>query len=422
MQGFLAASAVGIASMAKPSQAAVGMGNVVNVGPSRDYTNVQAALAAITDASASKPYLILVDPGVYVIADGGGPITLKSYVSVAGMDRQTVVFIGDGNNNFRCASYVDLRNFTVEYTGSGNRSGALRSDIANLQDFHVDHLFITVDSYRPAIATHAYVDRAEIRDTTIVTQGVGIDIAAGGRVYIHDTNIHLFGTSTSAHLGIRGSSYCRIYVFGGKIGSGYGYGDLTDTTHDIIGVLADTNFSGRIVLHGIWSICRNDGAGTGINVNCVRVNGINGWVRIFGSYLQAENPTGSGAAKTLTNPGNGRIEIYGTRVREYGDGPTYSSNQIGLQKYDANNNNLVLVNDSGGLVLLDGGNGPFTLKLPYLPNTTEQYILKKADTSANAITINGNGRLIEGQASRTLFSQYETLHLRYGGDQYYIVG
>lgn len=422
MQALIAAGAAGMVATSQSAHALGIDGNIIQVGVARKFTTVQAALASITDATAQNLYLILVDAGTYVIADGGGPIELKPYVSISGVAMASVVFIGEDNNNFRCNHQVDLSDFTIEYSGSGNRSGAIRNDLRDLRDFHINHLRINVNTSRPAIAMQNYVHTMEIRNTTIVTQGIGIDIAVGGRVFIHDTNIHMFGTSNAPHLGIRGNGYCRIYVFGGKIGTGYGYGEVTDTSHDVIGVLADTAFNGRINLSGIWTICRNDGAVAGVNVNCVRVTGTGGFVRIFGSYLQAENPTGAGDFPAVANPGNGRIEIYGSRLRDYGEGPVYSSNQIGLQIYTAANHNVSLENTSGGLILLDASGGGFTFNLPFIPNTTAQYILKKIDTTTNPITIVAGTRKIDGLSKWILQAPYDKLHIRFANDQYYIVG
>ena len=55
---------------------------LVTVGKTNaDYTTIQSAIDAITDASASKVYTVLVYPGVYA-----ENVTLKNYVSLIGID------------------------------------------------------------------------------------------------------------------------------------------------------------------------------------------------------------------------------------------------------------------------------------------------------------------------------------------------
>jgi hypothetical protein len=61
---------------------------VVTVGKEgADYTSISAALASITDASAMKPYTILVNAGIYMEA----PFTLKQYVAVQALGKGACV-------------------------------------------------------------------------------------------------------------------------------------------------------------------------------------------------------------------------------------------------------------------------------------------------------------------------------------------
>jgi len=69
-------------------------GQVVTVAKSGgDFTDIQAAIDSITDASASKPYVIKIYPGVYEI--GTGEITLKAYVTLMGTDKERVKIRGN---------------------------------------------------------------------------------------------------------------------------------------------------------------------------------------------------------------------------------------------------------------------------------------------------------------------------------------
>jgi hypothetical protein len=414
--GSLAAvGALGAALTSASAQAASANGsNLVRVGPGGDFATIQDAIESISDASESNPYAVLIEPGRYNLASVGRPIVLRPWVSLVGVDRNAVWIETDGDNNILCANDVVMSNISV----SGPTGTLIQNNQPQLKDFVVNNVRLVCDGVGPAFGSTQFIARLEMRDCTIQTQGTGLDFPAGGRIYLHDCNIHLFGSSQSPHIGIDASSYCRIFVFGGKIGSGYGYDDIVETDQDVIGVRTDANFDGRVVMHGVWSICRNNGAPAGTNINCIRVEGPNGWVRLFGGYYQAENDIGQGRPKTITNPGQGKIEIYGTRILHYGEGPVYSTNQIGLQRYSKVDDGKILYR--GGLLLFNAAAGGFTVKLPWAM-ATEQYILKKIDNTNNPVTISGNGYRIDGQTSVILARPYDKVHLRFDGSNYLIV-
>lgn len=77
-----------------------------------NYTTVQLALAAITDASASKKYLISVMPGTY----SGSTVVMKPYVDVIGAGIDSTIM----QSNFFAASNSAVKNLTI--TLSGNRA------------------------------------------------------------------------------------------------------------------------------------------------------------------------------------------------------------------------------------------------------------------------------------------------------------
>ena len=410
---------VAFAPAAYAANAAAQQGTLLHVGAGRPYATPRAALDAITDADASRPYVVAVDPGVYDIAGEGVPLFMKPFVTLAGSGRGGTVLLTSDSNNIRLTSQCTLSELGIVHAG-GTYAGALQSSQWSAEHILLSGLRIDVVGAGAAFVSDRNLSTCEIRDTTIVTASSGIAVLAGGRMYLHDVNIHLHG-SGGDHYGIVGDRNCRIYVFGGKIGTGYGYGEVTDTSQSVIGVLTMPSFSGRVVMHGVWSICKNDGAPTGVDVNCIRVTGPGGWVRLFGGYYQAENPTGSGGRETLSNVGPGRIEVYGTRVRTYGDGPIYSTNQVGSSRYTTAHHGLGLAADDGGLICLDATAGPFTLHLPGMPSNTAQFIFKKVDTTANAITIEGGGRTIDGKPRVVLGKPYALRHMRYADGQYLLV-
>ena len=67
--------------------------------------------------------------------------------------------------------------------------------------------------------------------------------------------------------------------------------------------------------------------------------------------------------------------------------------------YTCNAQEIVLCNASGGA---------FTVTLPASPSSSDIVTVKKTDSSENAVTVNGNGDNIDGDASFTINSQYES--------------
>ncbi len=400
----------GLASVSPSSIAApITANNLITVGVGGDFLSIQDAINSVTDASSKNPYLIDVLPGVYI--DAG--FSMKSYVSVCGRERNAVQLILDDASNIIIADNATLSNMTLKFSGS---SAALISR-RSLTDFNLEDVNFEVNGSGAAFLSKSYIQRAVMRDINIVTQGVGL-ILNGGNLFIHDIDIHLVTSAQdNLHCAIHlNRSHCRVYVFGGKIGTGYGHPPPSDSG-PVVGVFAAANTRGRIELHGIWSICRNNGRAK--YANCVRVESDQLRARMHGGYFQAEgsNPD------TVVNLGKGEIVNYGARIRNYRGGNVYSSNQIGLSRFTDADNDKRLRHGHGGLLLCDASNGPFTLLLPagWLIET-EQYIFKKTDNSPNSVTIRaGANQTIEGSRKHLLSKQYDTLHLRLGGDVWYIV-
>ncbi len=78
--------------------------NIITVAKSGgDFSAVQSAINSITDASENNPYTIILYPGIY-----NEKITLKNYVSLIGIDRQTCRIISEqvSGDNSPTNSYV----------------------------------------------------------------------------------------------------------------------------------------------------------------------------------------------------------------------------------------------------------------------------------------------------------------------------
>jgi hypothetical protein len=75
---------------------------------------------------------------------------------------------------------------------------------------------------------------------------------------------------------------------------------------------------------------------------------------------------------------------------------------------------------NGDVVLADASAGAITVTLP-TPTAGAVINVKKIDSSANAVTIDGAGATIDGQASIQITTQYESYTLVSDGSNWYII-
>jgi len=90
-------------------------------------TALLSALDRITDASATKPYLVYIEPGVYDI--GGESLQMKSYVDIQGSGEIVTEITGNRDSSSSGvvvgADNADLDYLTIENTGGGVHAVAL---------------------------------------------------------------------------------------------------------------------------------------------------------------------------------------------------------------------------------------------------------------------------------------------------------
>lgn len=105
-------------------------GETITVGPgstpAASGTALLNALTSIADNSASKPYLIKLEPGVYDV--GSTMVVMKPYVDIEGSGQQSTIIQGVGNDGgdnplligiVKGASNAELRNLQVKSQGTG---------------------------------------------------------------------------------------------------------------------------------------------------------------------------------------------------------------------------------------------------------------------------------------------------------------
>ena len=75
------------------------------------FTSIQSAINSITDASATKPYCVQVNSGVY-----NESITMKPYVDLVGVDRDSCIITQATGTVITFSSYETIANLTVTST------------------------------------------------------------------------------------------------------------------------------------------------------------------------------------------------------------------------------------------------------------------------------------------------------------------
>ncbi|MCK4709694.1 MAG: hypothetical protein KAU21_13830 [Gammaproteobacteria bacterium] len=87
-------------------------------------TQLLAALTAITDNSASKPYVIRLAPGVYDIAGIVSWIDMKPWVSIVGAGQKSTFIKGaSAAMVIEGADDAELRSLTIQNSGAGSNGG-----------------------------------------------------------------------------------------------------------------------------------------------------------------------------------------------------------------------------------------------------------------------------------------------------------
>ena len=111
--------------------------------PTENGTALLNALASITDASESNPYLLKIEPGVYDV--GSTSVSMLQYVDVEGSGENVTKITGAGGTlvhdaTVRTANYSELRFLTVENTGGADWATAIYCSSGSPKITHVTAL------------------------------------------------------------------------------------------------------------------------------------------------------------------------------------------------------------------------------------------------------------------------------------------
>jgi hypothetical protein len=143
-------------------------------------TRLLNTLAAITNASATKRYVIKVEPGIYDV--GATMLEMKPYVDIEGSGQEATVIQGNGNNESSMVATVE---------------GADFAELRDLQVKSVGNPSGTPFTIATAIALDS--DDTTIRNVTVTSSGASVNWGirmAGSLSTIEEVNINVSGSGT----------------------------------------------------------------------------------------------------------------------------------------------------------------------------------------------------------------------------------
>lgn len=162
--------------------AGVAYARIVVVSPSGteqvNGTALLNALAGITNASATNPYLLKIEPGVYDIA--GNSLGMKEYVDIEGSGEKTTLITGTlsssgpelpANGVVTGANNAEIRFVSLKNTGTGAFTAALVNSGASPKISHVTAIASGSSILSSGIINSAS-SKPELTDVTVSVSGL----------------------------------------------------------------------------------------------------------------------------------------------------------------------------------------------------------------------------------------------------------
>lgn len=275
--------------------------------------SIQEVIDSITDASADKPYIVIVPPGVYT-----EQITMQQYVSLKGETTSGSIITNSTGPVVTLASNIDLTDITITCTDANSYCIDSGTDTAfwNIDNCYLESLTGSGILFR-STGTNVKSWKQRISDSKIKTNKIGIYASTGyGYLIINNTQIQLVGqNSGNDHVGIQVDTAQRIIMTGGNIFSSWDASErIEEAANNVYGIyIPSSNTVGyRIHLNSVEIMVRNE---TATDVNAIRADGTSasGFVRIRAGMLQAEDGE-SNNRTPISCTGSNKIQILGTQL------------------------------------------------------------------------------------------------------------
>jgi hypothetical protein len=176
-------------------------------------TRLINALAGITDASATKHYVVKVEPGIYDV--GATMLEMKPYVDIEGSGQQATVIQGVGTTDttatmatVKGASSAELRDLQVRSTGSASEPYSIGVVVIDAVDASIRDVTVYTSGGLGNWGIRNFNSPTHIVGVTVNTQsgstfgyGIGNKLPLATPI-IERTVVNVTGGSTGIHYGI----------------------------------------------------------------------------------------------------------------------------------------------------------------------------------------------------------------------------
>ena len=122
----------------------------------------------------------------------------------------------------------------------------------------------------------------------------------------------------------------------------------------------------------------------------------------FGNYPHVLNNNIESVVQSIVESRDDDIKILDEIVRRINTGMIFNN----AAQYVSG---ATQVGDSDGAIDVDASSGAVTITLESSPTNGQIHLVSKSDSSANAVTIDGNGNNINGSTTYSLTAQYDSI-------------
>jgi len=315
-------------------------------GSGAAYSSLSSALGAISDASASNQYVILVYPGIYTGSNNVG-LRWKSYVSLRGVDRNATIIRGStsGNtviplidasmlqgieiSNITLDGSAQVAEFGYEQNGSTNVCGA--TIVFN----NVNYVSGDTGSF-PGVCIssdpEAFIgeDCDQPGDVTVRNSDTGIIADFGGNWLIANSRVHASGGASGEAVvayirtGSGGSTFAGGTTIVGSTLEATGTGASMDSVTALY--VAASLSTGPIRVTGSSLTARSTSSSGSGSTRVVYPGGAADSVLIEGSTLVYQSVSGASGGLfygVFTGAGtDAAVDVRGSIIRSVGSGGT----------------------------------------------------------------------------------------------------
>lgn len=298
--------------------------NVVVVAKSGgDYTEPLAAIASITDASATNPYLVKIMPGVYDF--GNLTLDMKEYVDIEGAGEGVTVLTSAVYNGtseatrgtVNGADYAELRFLTVNGVNEGGSLsvGAIVNVNASPKLTHVTASATAVANLAYGVSNLSDASPIMTHVTAKATQLIANTGAAYGVMNQNSspvmTDVTAVGTGGNACVGIKNnhSAPSMSHVIASGQGATHGYAISNENSSLAMSDVVASS-SGSFAAYGILNYASS---GSMKNVSVVTTNGT-AMYNYDGGDILADHCSFDGSANGIFNDSPVSLKIGASKI------------------------------------------------------------------------------------------------------------